>query len=112
LLWYSSASQSNRVSIGFERRIQETGRWQFVEFRNTYAFQLVGANASIDADEVRDKKPQVLVDKWQVDVPSIVLVQMEENNKETYNVVKLLTNIVEGVQSQCFILNRQKMSSQ
>jgi hypothetical protein len=43
------------------------------------------------------------MDSFQIECPAIVFVRLRDDNSQAYHVVKLVSNILMGVQSQCLV---------
>jgi hypothetical protein len=51
-------------------------------------------------------EPLFTVKKWQLECPSIVFVRLKDDNAQVYNLVKMISNVMNGVQSQCFVSSK------
>ena len=88
----------------FETKTENGVGWHPADFRGEYVYLL----ENNDVINLRDAdqyvcKPITVVKRFQIECPSIIFVRLRDDNAEVYNFVKFVSNIKEGIQSQCFV---------
>jgi hypothetical protein len=87
----------------------ERGDWIDIPFRGDYVYQLESGEIIPERD-VMNAEPFHVIRSFQIECPSIVFVRLRDDDTQTYHFIKLVSNILNSVQSQCFV--HQKYSSQ
>jgi hypothetical protein len=87
---------------GYERRVNN--KWQPANFHGVFAFQC--ADGTMVTGSGHECEPIVVVEEWQLECPSIIFVRLKDDNAQVYNFIKLMSNIMNGVQSQCFVSSK------
>lgn len=97
----SSAVLSANQSRNFAWDARRSGdSWERVTFI-TLEWRVKGSNIAMDDGAIVDS---VKCDSsWQIECPAIVFVVLPKKEKEPYSIVKMCTNYLFGVQSQCLV---------
>lgn len=95
--------------LGHHQACRSNGVWENVKF---IEYCYVGANgAEFSARDVQSKEFVNFAEDFEVDFPSIVFYCKPDDGSPLYNRIKVLSNYLGGVQTQCAVIpnfNKQR----
>lgn len=96
----------SRLSPGCHQAIRPDGSWadvQFIEYR--YACS-TGSSMEFREADIRSKTFIHSLDNYEVDFPSIVFAYKSDDGKGLYDRIKMISNYIGGIQSQCAVAKK------
>ncbi len=96
----------HHCSAGFHQACRTDGNWANVQFMEYRYICSTDSSMEFRETDIQSKTFVNFIEGWEVDFPSIVFAYKPDDGKGLYDRIKMISNYVGGVQSQCAVAKK------